>query len=97
MNIKEDFFSMGNFILHDGRQIRFWEDSWLGTTPLKLQYPNLYNIVRRKDATVAKIFSSRPLNVSFRRNLVAKNLLSWHDLVMRLMDIQLTDRPNTFR
>jgi hypothetical protein len=45
MNVKEDFLSMGNFNLHDGKQIRFWEDSWLGTTPLRLQYLNLYNIV----------------------------------------------------
>jgi hypothetical protein len=97
MSFKEDFLSMGNFILHDGRQIRFWEDSWLGTTPLKIQYSNLYNIVLRKDAMVAEIFSSRPLNISFHRNLVAENLLSWHALVMRLMDIQLTDRPDTFK
>jgi hypothetical protein len=47
MSIKEYFLSMGNFILQDGRQIRFWEDSWLGTTPLKIQYPNLYNIACR--------------------------------------------------
>jgi hypothetical protein len=87
MSVKEEFLSMGTFILHDGRQIRFWEDSWLGTTPLNIQYPNLYNIVRRKDATVAEIFSSRPLNVSFRRNLVVENLQSRHALVLRLMDI----------
>jgi hypothetical protein len=67
---------MSTFILYDGRQIRFWEDSWLGTTPLNIQYPNLYNIVRRKDATIAEIFSSRLLNVSFHMNLVAKNLQS---------------------
>jgi hypothetical protein len=97
MNVKEDFLSMDNFNLHDGRQIRFYEDSWLGTTPLRLQYPNLYTIVQRKDATVVDIFSLRPLNISFHRNLVAENLLSWHDLVMRLMDIQLMDRPNTFK
>jgi hypothetical protein len=65
--------------------------------PLKIQYPNLYNIVRRKDATVSEIFSSRPLNISFRRNLVAENLFSWHALVMRLMDIQLMNSPDTFK
>jgi hypothetical protein len=97
MNVKEDFLRMCNFNLHDGRQIRFREDSWLGTTLLKLQYLNLYNIVRRQNATVADIFSLRPLNVSFCRNLVAENLLSWHDLVMRLLDIQLTDRSDTFK
>jgi hypothetical protein len=97
MIIKEDFLSMGNFILHDGRKIRFWVDSWLDTTPLKIQYPNLYNIVRRKDATIAEILSLRPLKVSFHRNLVAENLLSWHALVLRLMDIHLTESPDTFK
>lgn len=24
---------------------RFWEDPWMGETPLALQYPRLYNIV----------------------------------------------------
>jgi hypothetical protein len=40
------------------------------------QYPNLYNIVREKSAIVASVFNSRPLNISFRRNLVAENLQS---------------------
>jgi hypothetical protein len=30
-------------------------------------------------------------------SLVAENLLSWHDLVRRLMDIHVTDRPDTFK
>jgi hypothetical protein len=60
-------FSFGSFQLQDGRVIRFWEDSWLGATTLKEHYPNLYNIVRRKDATI-------PFNISFRRSLVAGNL-----------------------
>jgi hypothetical protein len=63
MNVKQDFLSMGNFNLHDDSQIIFWEDSWLGTTPLRLQYPNIYNIVPRKDATVANIFNLRPLKL----------------------------------
>jgi hypothetical protein len=45
MNVKEDFFNMGTFNVYDGRQTRFWEDSWLGTTPLKQKYPALYNVV----------------------------------------------------
>jgi hypothetical protein len=79
---------MRSFNLHDVKDI------WLGATTLKEQYPNLYNIVRSKSATVAEIFSSRQLNVSFRMNLVAENLQSWHDLVMKLTSIRLTDRPD---
>jgi hypothetical protein len=73
MNIKDQFLSMGNFKLQDGRQIRFWEDIWLGGTTLKDQYPNLYNIIQKKSATVIKTFRTRPLNISFR-SLVAANL-----------------------
>jgi hypothetical protein len=65
MNVKNDFLSMGSFIMQDGKEIKFWEDIWLGDTTLKVQYPNLFHIVRRKSATVAEILSVRPLNVSF--------------------------------
>jgi hypothetical protein len=82
--LKKIFFSFRSFQLQDGRVIRFWEESWLGTTTLKEQYPNLYNIVRRKDATVAEILGSRPFNISFHRSLVTGNLHNWHDLVLEL-------------
>jgi hypothetical protein len=87
---------MGNFKLQDGKQIRFWEDKWLGDNTLKEQYLNLYNIVRNKSATVAKNFSTRPLNVSFR-SLVAANLQSWHHLILRLANVHLRERVDIFR
>jgi hypothetical protein len=95
MNVKEDFLSMDNFNLHDGRQIRFWEDSWLGTMPLKLHYPNLYNIVRRKNAMVADIFSLRPLNVPL--NTTVGHCKGWHLLynvtqIHRYIDFSLGNR-----
>jgi hypothetical protein len=61
MNIKDQFLSMSNFKLQDDKQIRFLEDKWLGDSILKEQYPNLYNIVLKKSATVAYIFSTQPL------------------------------------
>jgi hypothetical protein len=96
MTVKDQFLSMGTFKLQDGKQIRFWEDKWLGTNALKEEYPNLYNIVRRKNATVTDIFRSSPLNISFRRSLVAENLNSWHHLVQRLAHIHLRDRADIF-
>ncbi|WVZ96120.1 hypothetical protein U9M48_041796 [Paspalum notatum var. saurae] len=47
----------------------FWEDIWCGNQPLKNLYPSLFNIVRKKGATVVDVMSSIPLNVSFRRGL----------------------------
>jgi hypothetical protein len=56
----------------DSRKIK-----WVGANNLKDQYPNLYNIIRKKSATISDIFSTRPLNISFRRRLVNANLQSW--------------------
>ena len=74
MGVKESFLSLGFSRLKDGNQIWFWEDTWLGNHPLKTQYPTLYNIARRKQAKVAEVLSTAPLNVSFRRALVGNKL-----------------------
>jgi hypothetical protein len=46
-----EFFERGAFILGDGKDIRFWEDTWLGETPLSSQYPSLYNLVSHKQSS----------------------------------------------
>ena len=70
MGVKDQFLNLGRFKLDSGIRIRFWKDKWLGNQKLKDQFPNLFNIVQRKYATVAKVLSSNPLNVSLRRTLV---------------------------
>ena len=64
-----------SFVIKDGSQTRFWDDTWVGVLPFKVRYPSLYNIVRDPHATVAKILATRPLNVSFRRALVDNKLV----------------------
>lgn len=42
-----------------GTQIGFWEDHWLGTSPSREQYLIcLYDIVRHKHLTMARVFVS---------------------------------------
>ena len=36
MAIKDQFFGLGKFHIKDGKQIMFWEDTWLGTQPLNI-------------------------------------------------------------
>ncbi|WVZ71809.1 LOW QUALITY PROTEIN: hypothetical protein U9M48_020345 [Paspalum notatum var. saurae] len=54
--------------------VRFWKDTWCGNQPLKLSYPSLFGIARKKGATVAEVLSSSPLNMSFRRDLYGERL-----------------------
>lgn len=61
------------------------------------KYPSLYNIVRKRTVSVAVVMSYVPLNVSFRRVLVSRNLANWHNLVSSIVHIQLNDEYDSFR
>jgi hypothetical protein len=97
MKVKDQFMRFGSFRLNNGQQIRFWEDVWIGTVSFQQKYPSLYNIVRKKNDTVASVLSSVPLNVSFRRSLQDNDLRNWNELVMSIMHIQLNDNKDTFK
>ena len=55
IKVKKDFLRFGIFIIKDGSEVRFWEDIWLGNRPLQEQFHQLYNIVRKKQDTVAEV------------------------------------------
>jgi hypothetical protein len=57
MGDRDEFFQRGYFVLEDGKNTRFWKDTWLGDTPLLSQYLSLYNIVRHKHVRVADVLS----------------------------------------
>ena len=87
MAVKDQFFNLVRFNLRDGSQIRFWEDTWLRNQPLSYRFPNLYNIVRKKHATVAKVFNTTPLNVSFRRALIGNKMLEWNNRIATIVNV----------
>jgi hypothetical protein len=96
MKVKGNFFSRGKFQIGSGEGVRFLEDKWLGDQTLASQYPQLYNFVNRKHDTVAKVMSSTPLNIGFRRRLIADNWDQWVHLCQRLMEINLNDDQDRF-
>jgi uncharacterized protein (DUF1684 family) len=91
MHIKNEVLSKGSFIINDGTNTRFWEDTWLGDKTLKDTYPSLYHIARDRKVTVSKVMSSIPLNISFSRSLVDNNLRHWLHLVARVSYVDLVD------
>lgn len=96
MGVKDTFRSFGSFKLHDGSQVRFWEDRWLGNQSLDKKYPSLYNLVRNKNEVVAKVVGRVPLNVSFRRAIVGDNLHAWHEIVANVVDLSLKGQKDVF-
>ena len=88
MKVKDDFFRRAFFKIGDGRTIRFWEDTWLGDTPLQIQYPSLYSITNQKNVMVYEVLSTAPpLNMSFKQALVGDKWEAWSNLCIRLMDV----------
>ena len=68
----------------------------MGYVPLKDQFPDLYNIVRNKKATVANVLQHNQLNMAFRRSLNVNNLAALNQVVARVFTISLADRRDTF-
>jgi hypothetical protein len=87
---------LGKFDLDDGFQVRFWEESWISSRPLKSIFPALCNSVRKKSASVRTVLSTTPLNVAFRRSLVGVNLQAWQDVVAMVVNVQLTNQRDCF-
>jgi hypothetical protein len=83
--------------VQDGSQTRFWEDLWLGKEPLSVKYPALYNLIKKKNMSVAQVLSTTPLNVSFRRALVGVNLDNWLGLVGNFLEVNLSNLRDSFR
>jgi hypothetical protein len=96
MKAKDAFLLYESFHLNNGKQIRFWEDKWLGNYSFKDQYPSLYNIVRKKSATVESVLSTVPLNISFSRFLNQNNIVLWNGLVRRIMYVRLNAQADVF-
>jgi hypothetical protein len=84
MKAKDHFLESSTSNIHNGEQIRFSEDKWLGNFTLKEENSSLYNIARKKHISIAHVFRSAPLNITFRRALVGDKLRRWNELVAKV-------------
>jgi hypothetical protein len=82
MKAKDHFLESSTFNIHNGEQIRFWEDKWLGNFTLKEQH---------------SCFRSAPLNIMFRRALVGDKLQRWNGLVTKVAFVQLYDQRDSIK
>ena len=91
MEVKEYFFPRGKFMVQNDKQVRFWEDWWVGRERLMNQFPILYRIVGQKNQPVANVLSSQPLNISYKRALVDEKARMWTDLVALVLNVNLVE------
>jgi hypothetical protein len=72
------------FKVGDGRNIRFWSDSWLGhAAPLQFMFPRLYNLSLQQSLSIAEVHnqSDNSINLSWRRPLRSRELCMRESLI----------------
>ncbi|GLT32074.1 hypothetical protein SLA2020_067640 [Shorea laevis] len=62
--------------LGDGSKTSFWKDIWLGSFPLKLEFPQLFNLTLDKESTIAdlKPTNSKSWNLQWHRSPFGREL-----------------------
>ena len=68
------------WVVGDGKQVRFWEDSWFGSSPLAIQFWDLYCICREQCCTIHQIWDGHTLKLTFRRVFNEGMMLRWYEL-----------------
>jgi len=76
------------------KKIRFWEDNWLGSSSLAIQYYPLYRIVNDKGKTIANLWDGINLQCTFRRNVSSDLYQSWLDIVELVFSVDLSDEED---
>lgn len=68
------------WVVGDGAKIRFWEDTWFGSSPLSVQFWPLYIICNQQCATLAEVWDGSEVKLTFRRTFSDKMMESWYEL-----------------
>ena len=74
LKIKEIFYRFVKKKVGDGRNTRFWEDTWVDDKPLKEAYPRLYDICFDHNITVEEAIQKGWHGFKFRRTLHGETL-----------------------
>lgn len=78
----------------NGKRIRFWEDNWLSSSSLAIQFYHLYRIVHEKGKTLVELWDGANLKCTFRRTLSQDLLQSWLELVELTAMVQFSEEED---
>jgi hypothetical protein len=85
------------YVLGNGKKIRFWHDVWIEGCPLKISFPNLFEICNQQDWSVHRILVDGSPKLSFRRIFGLREEKEWLELSQILEAISLTDDKDSVR
>jgi hypothetical protein len=75
----------------NGRKIHFLENIWFGTTPLVVQFWDLYCIHNEKTKTISEIMVDGEVRLTFRRTFSMEMMQVWDDLLAVVERVNLNE------
>jgi hypothetical protein len=78
----------------NGRKIRLWEDNWLGSSSLAIQFWPLYRILNEKNKSIDELWDGRELKCTFRRSVNEELYQIWLDVVELVSILRLTNEED---
>jgi hypothetical protein len=78
----------------DVSRVRFWEDLWIGSSSLAIQYWELYCIVNEQNRSIAELWDEVNLKCTFRRCVNMRLLSLWEELLGLVSTIELSDEED---
>jgi hypothetical protein len=78
----------------DGKKIKFWEDNWLGSSSLAIQFWELYTIVNEKTGTIRELWDGQDLKCTFRRTVDDRMYRVWMEVVQLASTIVFCDEED---
>ena len=77
-----------------GEKVRFWEDTWFGTSPLAVQFWPIYSICNEQTNSVREVWDGTQLRLTFRRNFDDRLMEQWYQLVEITSSLTLTNETD---
>jgi hypothetical protein len=74
----------------NGSKVRFWEDLWIGTSSLAIQYWELYCLINEHNKTIAELWDGENLMCTFRRCVDRRLFDLWEEVLSITTSLELT-------
>jgi hypothetical protein len=65
----------------NGKSVRFWEDIWLGSSSLAIQYWEIYYLVNEQNKSVEELWDGQNLKCTFPRCVDIRLYNLWEEVV----------------
>jgi hypothetical protein len=78
----------------DGKKVKFWEDNWLVTSSLAIQFWDLYVIVNEKTGTVADLWDGQNVRCTFKRTVNENLGRIWLEIVQLASTITFSEEED---